>query len=450
MPARDPRSEATPFAALRFRPTRSRVGDDRLASRYPPLVLLPTRRRGPDLRIAIVIERFASNAGGVENVAWQVAHGLARAGEDVTVVARELPSRMEAGPRVPSMLRRVAVPRFWQPLRVLAFSHVVGRRMRAATPRFDVVHSFSRTRHQDLYRAGGGSHADFLERTHPGARGRLRSLSPRHRTLLALERRVFADPDQRIQCASRLVARRLTEEQGVDPDRILLLPNGVDLDRYASSSARDAGRMLRLREAPGPEPVWLFPASGWHRKGLDRVLAALVRLREHRREHRPRLWIAGRDAPASWRRRADRLGLEDRVRFLGPRSDLEVLYHAVDGMVLPTRYDPFANVTLEAAAAGLPIVTTRANGAAEWLDGGCRVLADDEDPRSLAAALEALADPAERSALGARARLAVAGLDWQSHVEALRDAYRRIVADRRPLAGRRGAADPRRAQGRGR
>jgi len=59
-----------------------------------------------------------------------------------------------------------------------------------------------------------------------------------------------------------------------------------------------------------------------------------------------RLWIAGRDDIGPWKRRATRLGIADRVRFLGERRDLDVLYQAVDAMVLPTRYDPFANVTL--------------------------------------------------------------------------------------------------------
>jgi len=381
-----------------------------------------------------VIERFVPEGGGVENVAWQVAHGLAEAGEDVTVVSREVGASETAIGTARPGVQTVVAPRFWQPIRVLAFSRAVGRRVRREWPRFDVVHSFSRTRHQDLYRAGGGSHADYLERTHPGLAGQLRGLSPRHRVLLSLERRVFEDPRQRIQCASRLVARRLSEGHGVDPERIWLLPNGVDLERYASASAQAAGRALRGREADGRAPIWLFPGSGWRRKGLDRVFGALARAMPVA----PHVWVAGRDAPDPWRRRAARLGIADRIRFLGPRRDLETLYHAVDGMLLPTRYDPFANVTLEAAAAGLPIITTRANGAAEWLGGVCRILDDDDDdPSRLAQALAELGDPAARRALGARAARRARDFGWRAHVEALRDEYRRIVAARRDASGRR-------------
>ncbi len=373
-----------------------------------------------------MIERFVPEGGGVENVAWQVAHGLARVGEDVTVVSREIhePATETARPTVET----VFAPRLWQPLRVLTFSQSAGRRVRRGDrPRFDVVHSFSRTRHQDLYRAGGGSHADYLERTHPGIAGRLRGFSPRHRALLSIEGRVFRDVRQRVQCASRLVARRLSERHDVDPERILLLPNGIDLERYASDSARAAGRALRGRETEGRAPVWLFPGSGWRRKGLDRVFQALARSMPTA----PHVWVAGRDAPGPWRRRAARLGIADRIRFLGPRRDLEVLYHAVDGMLLPTRYDPFANVTLEAAAAGLAIVTTRANGAAEWLGEACRVLDEDDDPSQLARTLAGLGEPTARAAIGARAARRAQDFGWPAHIEALREEYRRIVEAQR-------------------
>jgi UDP-glucose:(heptosyl)LPS alpha-1,3-glucosyltransferase len=370
-----------------------------------------------------VIERFAPGVGGVENVAWQVAHELTRVGEDVTVIARETASES----RVPSW--RVFVPTFWQPLRVLGFDRAAARLAygRPALP-FDVVHSFSRTRHQHLYRTGGGSHADYLRRGY-GSFGRVaRQLSPRHRVLLGIERRVFADPQQRIQCSSRLVADALISTQGVARDRILLLPNGVDAARFGAPRNREAGERLRAREdwPPVGAPLWLFPGSGWRRKGLDRVLAALA----HEKARQHRLWIVGRDNPKPWKRRAAELGVADRVRFLGQRSDLEVLYHAVDAMLLPTRYDAFANVTLEAAAAGLPIVTSSANGAAEWLGDDICVVQRPDERDALATALSEFESPERRRAAGKNLARRILEFGWDRHVETLREEYRRIAARR--------------------
>jgi UDP-glucose:(heptosyl)LPS alpha-1,3-glucosyltransferase len=316
------------------------------------------------------------------------------------------------------------VPRAWQPLRVVAFSHATANAARRGA--FDVVHSFSRTRHQDLYRAGGGSHRDYLRRSHSPAGALLREFSPRHRVLLSIEARVFSDPTQHIQCASRLVADALVDDYAVSPERILLLPNAVDSERYGSPTAREAGRRLRAELDEKAERIWLFPASGWHRKGLPILLEALARIRDPGL----RLWIAGRDDPRPWQRMAAGLGIEDRIRFLGPRDDLEAVYGAVDGMVLPTRYDAFANVTLEAAASGLAIITTRSNGAAEWLEGGVTLLESANDPDALAQAFAPLADPERRRDLGERARKMARRLDWPQHVSQLRNEYRRIVQSR--------------------
>lgn len=389
-------------------------------------IFSPESQRFPALRIAIVIERFGPAAGGVENVAWQVSRELTRVGEDVTIITRQSDTDTARAiefsenfePHV--TIQKVRVPSAWQPLRVVAFSRAASIASRSGA--FDVVHSFSRTRHQDLYRAGGGSHSDYLRRTHSRAGSELRQLSPRHRVLLSIEARVFGDPTQKIQCASRLVADAIVEEHGVSQERILLLPNAVDADRYGSPAAIEAGGQLRAQLDPKAKSIWLFPASGWRRKGLPLLFEGLATMPDSGL----RLWIAGNDDERPWRRSAAKMGIGERVRFLGPRDDLEVVYGAVDGMVLPTRYDAFANVTLEAAASGLPIITTRANGAAEWLGDDVCLLESARDPAALAQAFINLANVEQRRALGQRAQKRARSLDWAQHVSLLRAEYRRI------------------------
>ena len=348
-----------------------------------------------------------------------------RVGEDVTVLTRRADQIERAGSALPRVtVQNVRAPSVWQPLRVVAFSRACAHAARREA--FDVVHSFSRTRHQNLYRAGGGSHRDYLRRSHSPAGALLRQFSPRHRVLLSIEARVFRDPTQRIQCASRLVADALVADYEVSPERILLLPNAVDADRYGSPRSREAGRRLRAELGEKAERIWLFPASGWRRKGLPVLFEALTRI------HDPglRLWIAGRDDPRPWQKIAAGLGIADRLRFLGARDDLEAVYCAVDGMVLPTRYDAFANVTLEAAASGLPIITTRSNGAAEWLEEGIFLLESANDPIALAQAFAPFASVDRRLDLGQRAREKAGRLDWSQHVSQLCDEYRRIIDQR--------------------
>lgn len=374
-----------------------------------------TDLKGRPLRIALVIERSGPGTGGVENVAWQVASGLVRAGEDVTVVAR-------AGEAPPgATMRLVASPSGWQPMRLLAFSRAAAR----ATGRgFDVVQTFSRTRHQDVFRAGGGSHADYLERCHGRRAAALRRLSPRHHVQLRIEEQVFADRRQTILCNSQLVRDQIARRYGVPDDRLVVVRNGVDLVRFHPDRRLGEGARLRGELGAGARTVWLFAGSGFSRKGLDAALGALAASRDPE----SLLLVAGRDEPTPWQNVARRLGLAERVRFLGARGDVEVLYAAADGLLLPTRYDAFANVCLEAAAAGLPVVTSAANGAAEIVRESGIVVQEADDVTGFARALDILSDPAARAAAGKAARTVAEAHGWDVHVAALRTLYARRAA----------------------
>lgn len=364
-----------------------------------------------------MIERFAPQ-GGVEGAAWQLAHGLAAAGDEVCVVAR----RAEPSPAV--RVRPVRVSDAWQPARVLAFSRAAAR----AAPRgaFDVVHSFSRTRHQDVYSADGGSHAEYMDRQYEGLGRLLRRASPRHAVLLGIERRVFADPSQTVLCPSRFVAESVMRRHGVAAERVAVIPYGVDLARFDPALRPAARAALRPEAGAGDAPVWLLVGTGWRRKGLDVALRALARARDREAQ----LWVAGGDAVGPWKALATSLGVGARVRFLGRRDDVERLYAAADALLLPTRYDAFGAVCLEAAASGIPVVTSGAAGAAEVLGEGGVVVADAEDAAGFAAALDALGNAAERAARGAAARRAALAHGLPARIAAVRALYARRAAAR--------------------
>jgi glycosyltransferase involved in cell wall biosynthesis len=139
------------------------------------------------------------------------------------------------------------------------------------------------------------------------------------------------------------------------------------------------------------------------------------------------LWVAGNDDPKPWRDLAAALGVGARVRWLGRGRDAAALCAAADALILPTRYDAFANACLEAAAAGLPVVTSACNGAAEILGDGGIVVPDAEDAAAFARALERLADPGELRFRGAAARSVAESFGWPQHIAGLRELYARIA-----------------------
>lgn len=227
-----------------------------------------------------------------------------------------------------------------------------------------------------VFRAGGGCHRAWV-------RERGWSLAD------ALETRL----DQQAVAAawmvvanSEMAAHDLAECYGTPPADIQLVRNGVDLDRF------------RPRTGEGEPLDLVFLGSGFARKGLKTAIAAL--------QHLPgrSLTVIGTDGHAQrYAAQAARLGLGDRVRFLGAVPRPELLLARASALVLPTRYDPSANACLEAMACGVPVVTTQRNGAAEVLPHAWMAIADSRDDHALAEVLERVL---EDRTLGAACRAA--------------------------------------------
>jgi UDP-glucose:(heptosyl)LPS alpha-1,3-glucosyltransferase len=140
--------------------------------------------------------------------------------------------------------------------------------------------------------------------------------------------------------------------------------------------------------------------SGFERKGLATAIEALPRLGD------ARLIVIGRGDEARYRALAERLGVGDRVRWLGLRRDVERWYAAADVLVLPARYEPFGNVHLEALASGLSVVTTSAAGGSEIVEEGkTGAVVPPDAPMALAQAVAKLRamDPVGRAEAARRA-----------------------------------------------
>ncbi len=361
------------------------------------------------VRVAIVIEHFVARRGGAEASAVRVVEELQRRGVDVTVVCRQ--AEPPTGPEIGII--RLRVPGFWQPMRVSRFSREAGR---ATAHGFDIVHSFSRTRHQTVYRAGGGSHAAYIERVYRYPRLQ-RSLSPRHHAILRIEEAVLRDPTQLIQCVSQRVAAEIASRYQVSPERLVNLYNGVDAERF-NPAQREPRRAALRTELELEGPVALFVGSGFHRKGLDRALRGLAESGGS-----TCLLVAGRGDPRPYRQLAGELGVEGRVRFLGHRNDVEALHAAADLLVLPTRYDPFANAVLEGMASGLPVATTPVNGVAELIEHGKNGFIYKEN---FGPAFRLLQDHAGLAPVSAAARRTAEHFTWSDHADQLLQLYSKL------------------------
>ena len=224
---------------------------------------------------------------------------------------------------------------------------------------------------------------------------------------------------------SRGVGREYERHYGVPAERIFCISNGVDRARYRP--AEDRAALRRELGLPEDERLLLFVGHEFARKGLRLVIEGLAICRP---AARPILLVVGADRPGPYRERARALGVGERVRFLGLRSDLCRLYAACDLFALLSNYEAFGLVGLEALASGLPVVTTRVSGMEDYIRDGENGLLVERGARAFASALERLLDdPGLFARLKANARPSSAPYDWVRIAQQYREAFERILAE---------------------
>ncbi len=215
---------------------------------------------------------------------------------------------------------------------------------------------------------------------------------------------------------------------GVD---VHVTPNGVDLDRFRPRpSARE---QLRAEQHVQDATVALFVGGDWDRKGLGLALEALARLKAG--GSKIRLWVVGRGDRARFEELARTLQVSSDLQFFGQRADTERFYSAADVFVLPTSYEAFSLVTLEAAASGLPVIMPAINGASELVGDDEAGLLVERTVDSVVAALARIVDDADlRSRLGREARRRATRYAWDDTTRAVTELYALLLGSEPALA----------------
>ena len=363
-----------------------------------------SRAEGPP-RIALVRGSWNA-AGGAERFVQRIAAALSARGVELTLIARQWP---HGDTGLPAAVRCIELDSFhlgrrWR-------DHAFARAVRdaVARERFDLVQSHERIPGLTLYRAGDGVHRQWLairRRQHGFWRNLGDTLSLQHRAILRAEREMFAHRDLRcVVCNSEMVRDEIARMYGVPPDKLTVIRNGIDLQRFRPPTTAERSAARARLAWPEGKTVFLFVGSGFERKGVGGALRAFARagLRD-----RALLVVVGHDKRRGrYEDLAKELGIASAVRFTGAQQDVLPYYQAADAFVLPTLYDPQSNAVLEAMACGLPAITTTGCGVAELLSPASGHVVDAFDEPALAAAMTDLLQPDRARMLGAGARLAI-------------------------------------------
>jgi UDP-glucose:(heptosyl)LPS alpha-1,3-glucosyltransferase len=381
------------------------------------------------MRIGIVIEEFDPARGGMEQWCRQFVSALGQQGHELHLVSQRFGEMT-----LPGRVERHLLPRANSRM---DFAEYAARQVRSLE--LDVVHDMGAGWCCDVFQPHGGSHCAWLARRfdmYPALYGAIkRSVDgwlPRQRDYMRRCRRQFERSEQTGKtfiALANIVADDFIRFHQVRPEQIAVVYNGVDCKRYTPDHR--AVHRVAARQMLGVEDatvLLLLATHNFRLKGVPELLNTAARLVANGRP--VHVAIVGRGRLSHWRRVAARLAVSDHTTFVGEVNNMIPYYAAADAYVHPTYYDQCSLVILEAAASGLPIVTSRRHhGTAEMFREGDEILTvyDPRDADDLYERVEALFDEGVRTKLGIGARQAAERHPFERNVAEILGLYERHV-----------------------
>jgi glycosyltransferase involved in cell wall biosynthesis len=348
--------------------------------------------------------------GGAERIVVELARDLRRAGEPVTVAAA--PGALDRA-LAAAGARRVALrDRGRSPVAAAAAAVAIAAAVRRDRPRLLHAHN---VRAAALALAAARLAQPLRP---PPVLATFHGVEPADdRAAAAILRRV-----QALACVSEELRDRL-RAAGPLPERTVVVPNGVDVPRFAVPRTRMAAEL-----GLGPGPVAAAVGRLEPVKGIDRLLAAWPEVLQ-RVPEASALVVGDGSSRRTLEEQARSLGIAGRVRFVGARDDAPRLLACADVLVVPSRSEGMPLAALEAMAAGVPVVATAAGGLAAFAREGAAVVTESAAPAALGGQIaDLLLDAPRRARIGAAGRAAVQARHSTARMlAAYRDLYRSLA-----------------------
>jgi UDP-glucose:(heptosyl)LPS alpha-1,3-glucosyltransferase len=421
------------------------------------------------VNIALIIEHFDPNRGGAEHFTVWLAAQLAARGCRVDVVCHDStrprhkfqaahhgashdakrsatahgPTELELPDEI--QIHRHSGIKLSTGIGFRQFGEQARRWCREHRP--DAVHSMTVAFPGDIYQPHAGVYARIqaqaiASRETPAAANWKRLMlgfSGKQRTLLNLEKRAVKTSEAggpwKILCLTPMMLRDLREIYNAEERQLVVMENPM---MYSAPTQEDLVRMRGwFRQTYGlseQDKVAVFVGHDFRRKGLAWAIRAVAQT-----SRQWKLIVAGLGRVRKYLELAKSLGVEDRVKFIGPTQQMDCVYSAGDALILPTFYDSFGLAALEALAFGLPVISTRFLGAGHFIsETGLGVIV--EDPRNtveMAAGLDWVDQGlSTRMARAMRAVAITSHLSGQRYMDRLMDLYRECMlskaGDKRP------------------
>ncbi|MCM8830258.1 MAG: glycosyltransferase family 4 protein, partial [Candidatus Omnitrophica bacterium] len=295
--------------------------------------------------------------------------------------------------------------------------------------KFDIIQTHGKTLYQDIYRAGDGCHIEWLKQRwkRTNLNGKIHILLTPYNYLMVLLERIILKKHKftKIIAISELVKRNILQHYHINEKDIEVIYNGVDLERFNPRNKKIyRTEIRRFYSIPEEEFVVILVGSGFERKGVKFLLSAVEMIPKSLT-----VLIVGKDK----KNKFVYFTKKQRVIFCGPTKEIHKYYAASDLFVLPTIYEPFGNVHLEALASGLPVITTKQSGAAEIIKDGIHGFVVDapEDVVDLAQKITYLMDKEENQKISLNARILAENFSIERHIDKMVQFYQTIISQKR-------------------
>jgi len=382
------------------------------------------------MKIALVVYQFIKEKGGVESYVFNLSRHLLDRCHEVHIFAHRFGQDQDKR----LLFHHVPAITFWSPLKHWTFAVNAPKIIKKTGIKFDIVHGFTQTLFQDIYRVGGGCHWDYMMHTYPlmqSAFGKIvLCLNPRHFSLLLLERIIFKRKCyKQITCISEQCKKEIMQHYKIYANDIEVIYNGVDTNTFTPQNRIRYRDVIRVKYAVAPDEVLLlFVGSGFKRKGLKYIIDALPLIDT---DKKIKLLVAGRGKVREYQKLAKENGITDKIIFAGVYKNIQEIYAAGDIFVFPSEYDAFGTACLEAMASGLPVVVSKTSGVSEIITHGKDgfVVNHPIDAKEMVEYIELLMEKEKREEMGSAARQKSEMYSFEANIEKTLRIYHRVLGN---------------------
>ncbi|MBW2630765.1 MAG: glycosyltransferase family 4 protein [Deltaproteobacteria bacterium] len=354
-------------------------------------------------KIAVVIPKYGLVGGGEKFVRELTERIASNHRYDVHVFANKWESQSD---RI--TFHKVPVISFPKFLTTISFAWFANRKI--AKMNFDIIHTHDRILHADIFTMHGVPHRFWVKKV----RRKGMSLFD-YGTIWVEESLINHGKCRMFLPVSGIAKDKFVQEFGVDPGKIQVVHPGVDIDRFDKLDRKICrGEIRRRFEIDETDMVVLFVSMNFELKGLDNLIAAMAMIKSKHPSERMKLLVVGKGNSKKYCRLAEKSGIKNDVIFAGVWKDnIEQIYMASDIFAMPSGFDTFGMVVLEAMSASLPVIISDNVGAADLVKDGINgFVVEKEDIDSISSKIEFMLNEKNREDMAKEAHKTATNNTW--------------------------------------